>query len=153
MCAVDRGAGFCEVQLLSGPAGSSGDTDCPGRESSPQERGRRSRQILDLSASWRAIAKEIRCCIGMVHRVAQRPSKIPCGVIPEQPLGAFPCTGNPCSSILQVSTATTKQKPPDGSRRPLPLRGEARQQRDALARSPVARIITRRFTYLDWPRY
>jgi len=56
--------------------------------------------------------KKLGVGIGMVHRVAQRPSKIPCGVIPEQPLGAFPCTGNPCSSILQVSTATTKQKPP-----------------------------------------
>ena len=97
--------------------------------------------------------KKLGVGIGMVHRVGQRRSKIPCGVVPELHLGAFSCTGNPCSSILQVSTATTKQKPPDGSRRPLPLRGEARQQRDALARSPVARIITRRFTYLDWLRY
>jgi hypothetical protein len=148
MCAVGHGAGFCEVQLLSGLAGSSGDTDCPGRIVPSGEGKTKSPLIRDLSASWRAIAKEIRCW----HRNGpqSRPAAFqnPLRAVLELHLGAFSCTGNPCSSILQVSTATTKQKPP-GSRRPLPLRGEARQQRDALARSPVARIFTRRFTYLD----
>jgi hypothetical protein len=97
--------------------------------------------------------KKLGVGIGMVHRAAQRRSKIACGVIPEQHLGAFSCTGNPCSSILQVSTATTKQKPPDGSRRPLPLRGRRDNSEMLLLGRRLQESITRRFTYLDWPRY